>query len=129
MFSVVEQDAAGARHLEACDQAQGRGLAGPRGAKQRKEFVRPNLEVDCVKCSDRSIVFFNAIKTHAAEILHRRPPPFTAPTVNPLTMCLWAANPIAITGTMAISAAALSLPHSVCSTETKLYIAPVTGRT
>ena len=59
----------------------------------------------------------------------RRPPPLTAPTVNPLMMCFCATMPSTTTGSIARTETAASLAHKVCSTDTKLNIATVTGRT
>jgi hypothetical protein len=44
-------------------------------------------------------------------------------------MCRWASRPSRITGAIAISAAAETRPHCVCSSEIKLNIPTVTGRT
>src|SRR6185295_2404867 len=71
----------------------------------------------------------DVLETYCPEAVHRRPPPLTAPTVSPFTICFCATTPSTTTGSIASTETAASFAHSVCSTETKLNIATVTGRT
>src|SRR5204863_3553926 len=94
------------------------------GSEQCEKFAVADLEVDAAQRVDGTVTLDDAL-----QLDHRRPPPFTAPTVRPFTMCFCANRPRMITGAMAIIAAAASRAHCVCSTEMKLNMATVTGRT
>src|SRR6185437_15034845 len=136
---TVEEDAARAQRLDPGEDAQRCRLAGSRRPEQREEFARLDIEVEAVQCRERAVPLDDAAHADTApgtcrarrygRCAHRRPPPFTAPTVSPLTMCRCASSPRRITGAIASIAPAASFAHCVCSTEMKLNIATVTGRT
>src|SRR5215207_115615 len=126
---AVDEDAAGGRHVEAGENAQCRALARPGRTEQRKELARIDLEVDVFERAEAPVHLDDLLELDLPAHAHRRPPPFTAPTVRPFTMCLCAAMPSTITGSIASTDTAASFAHKVCSTETKLNMAIVTGRT
>src|SRR5262245_32226529 len=129
---AVHHDATAAHGLESSHDPQGGGLAGARGAQQDEELARFDGEIDAMQHGGRAVAFYDTLETDAAARAargHRRPPPLTAPTVSPFTMWRCARMPISMTGVMARIAAAASRDHCVCSTEIKLNIATVTGRT
>src|SRR5581483_8322990 len=128
--AAVELKPAFVDRLESGNHPQGGRLARTRRTEQRKEFLRRDIKVDPFQRLERAVKFAQSRERQAPLCrAHRRPPPLTAPTVRPLTICFCAAMPMTIIGTMAISAAAASFAQSVCSTETKPYMATVTGRT
>ena len=103
-------------------------------AEQDKQLARLDGEVDAVQHGRRAVLLDDALHLHTTrpalhDGAHRRPPPLTAPTVSPLTMCRCAKMPMRITGAIASIAPAARRAHCVCSTEMKLNIATVTGRT
>src|SRR5688572_1825516 len=126
-IAAVHVHGAGIGALEARDDAERRRLARPGGAEQRKEFSRRHFEVDSRERGHAAMALDDAGERDGRA--HRRPPPFTAPRVSPFTMCCCASRPSAITGAMPTIAAAARRPHCVCSSDMKLNIATVTGRT
>src|SRR5690606_41733492 len=70
----------------------------------RSELDRRDVEVDVAEHRDLAERLGHAAQADPAGGAHRRPPPLTAPTVRPFTICRCAAKPIAITGSMATSA-------------------------
>src|SRR4051794_23237761 len=126
---AVDEDAARRRGVKPGKDAQGRALAGSGRSEQGKKLAGPDLEADALQRGEFAVHPGDVRKAHLATAAHRRPPPLTAPTVNPLTICFCATTPRTTTGNIASTETAASLAHSVCSTETKLNIATVTGRT
>src|SRR6266545_4028352 len=115
--------------LEAGENAQRRGLARARWSQQREELARRDREIDAVQRGHGAVPLDDPFELDTSRFAHRRPPPLTAPTVSPLTMCRCATRPSTITGNIASTAPAASFAQSVCSTEMKLNIATVTVRT
>ena len=113
------------------------GIAQHHNADYESALRNFQASIDIIERNKVAKLFANAFQRHATlwccihtySRTHRRPPPLTAPIVSPLTICFCPAIPIITTGSIAISAAADSFAHKVCSTDTKLYIATVTGRT
>src|SRR2546428_196757 len=115
--------------LEAGENTQRRRLARARGSQQGEELAGRDRQIDAVQHRHGAVPLDDAFELDAPRGAHRRPPPLTAPTVSPLTMCRCATSPSTITGNMASTAPAASFAQSVCSTEMKLNIATVTVRT
>src|ERR1700754_965151 len=126
---AVDEHTTSGRGVEPRQDAQGRGLAGSGRTQQGEELAGLDIEADALQRGELAVHLHDVLKTNLPASAHRRPPPLTAPTVNPLTMCFWATTPSTTTGSIASTETAASFAHSVCSTETKLNIATVTGRT
>src|SRR5437868_11143640 len=125
----VNKHASRGRRVEAGKDSQCRALAGAGRTEQRKKFAGRDVERHALQRGEIAVHPDDVLETHLAAAAHRRPPPLTAPTVNPLTMFFCATMPRMTTGSIASTETAASLAHSVCSTETKLNMATVTGRT
>src|SRR3954449_9285221 len=126
---TIDNDATGRWHIEARQDAERRAFAGSRGPQQREELAGFYFEVDSPESTKVPMPLHDPVEPNLSGLSHLRPPPFTAPTVRPLTMFFCAIIPSRITGSIASTETAASWAHNVCSTETKLNIAIVTGRT
>src|SRR6185369_7158949 len=126
---AVHVHAARRRRVQAGQNPQRRALARAGWAQQRKELAGLDVERHAFQRAELAVHFDDIFKTYLTSTGHRRPPPLTAPTVRPLTMFFWAIMPRMTTGSIASTETAASFAHSVCSTDTKLNIATVTGRT
>ncbi len=108
-IDAVEEHSAGVGRLEAGQNAQRRRLARARRAEQSEKLAMPDRQIDAVQRGERPVPLDDAFEANVAA--HRRPPPLTAPTVKPLTMCRCAINPRMITGAIANIAPAASRAH------------------
>src|SRR5579883_1553280 len=110
-IDAVQHDSAGGRHVEAGENPQRRGLSRPGRPQEREEFAGFYGEVDTLQRGEVSVHLHDISEMNLAAQGHRRPPPFTAPTVRPFTMCFCASTPSTITGSIVITDTAASLVH------------------
>ena len=107
------------RGLQAGDDAERRRLARAGRTEQGEELPRAYLQVDVAQHARVAERLADARELHLAAVgdgaSHLLVTPLTAPAESPATMCFCAAMPSAITGSIAISAAAASCAHCVCS--------------
>ena len=74
-------------------------LPEPDGPSSAKNSPGRDVKVDAVQRSECAVALDDALEPARGRCCcHLRPPPLTAPTVNPLTMCRCASSPSTITG-------------------------------
>ncbi len=84
---VVDQHTAGGRRVEAGENAQRGALARAGRAEQGEELARLDVEIDALQRGELAVHLDDVAKTDLTLAAHRRPPPLTAPTVRPFTIC------------------------------------------